>query len=69
MSDTEVILHRELEMDAMDLEGFIQEVFQDQSLTVVYIKDQDGRILEHARLVKTKLTDGSEVFDIVLSEN
>lgn len=63
-----VLMSKDLEMDAMDLQSFIGEVFEsDKHLVIVYIKDDEGRIFDKAQLVKETLTDRSKVYDIVLS--
>jgi hypothetical protein len=64
---TKVILSKELKMDAMDLQAFLEEVFEDQSLVAVYVQDDTGRTFERVHLEQVTLTDGSKVHNIVLS--
>jgi hypothetical protein len=65
---TKVIRSKELKMDAMDLQAFLEEVFEDQSLIAVYVQDDTGRTFERVRLEEETLTDGSKVHNIVLSD-
>jgi hypothetical protein len=64
-----VLLSKDLEMDAMDLQSFLAEVFDiGDDIVCVYVQDEEGRTFNHARLVQETLTDGSYVYNIVLSE-
>ncbi|MDW9531915.1 hypothetical protein RWE87_13490 [Sinorhizobium meliloti] len=65
---TEVIETEELEMDALTLMDFLNKTIgEDESLVAVYVQDDTGRTFERVTLVKETLTDGSEVFNLVLS--
>lgn len=65
---TRVIRSKELKMDAMDLQAFLEEVFEDQSLIAVYVQDDTGRTFDRVRLEEQTLTDGSKVHNIVLTD-
>lgn len=64
---TKVINSKELRMDAMDLQSFLDEIFEDRSLVAVYVQDDTGRTFERGQLVEETLTDGSVVHNLVLS--
>ncbi|MDW9491711.1 hypothetical protein [Sinorhizobium meliloti] len=65
---TEVIETEELEMDALTLMDFLNKTIgEDESLVAVYVQDDTGRTFERVTLVRETLTDGSEVFNLVLS--
>jgi hypothetical protein len=51
--------------DAVDLATFISDNVGRND--IVYITDADGNRLNHAAIRKTRLTDGSYVYDLVLS--
>lgn len=64
----EVIETEELEMDALTLMDFLNKTIgEDESLIAVYVQDDTGRTFERVTLVKETLTDGSDVFNLVLS--
>jgi hypothetical protein len=68
----EVVAHEILEMDAVSLRGFItKHIIDDPSdeKAVVYVQDDEGRIFDHVSLVCETLSDGSKVFNLVLSES
>ncbi|MDX0267655.1 hypothetical protein GOC13_07400 [Sinorhizobium meliloti] len=64
----EVIETEELDMDALTLMDFLNRTIgEDESLIAVYVQDDTGRTFERVTLVKETLTDGSDVFNLVLS--
>ena len=67
----EVIATEELEMDALTLGDFIlQHIINDASdeKTVVNVEDDEGRIFSRVSLIRETLSDGSHVFNLVLSD-
>jgi hypothetical protein len=41
---------------------------EDDPFPVIYVEDRDGTRFTTAKLVKRELSDGSHVFDIILSD-
>lgn len=66
----EIIATKRLDMDALTLLHFLKSQADnspDLDLSVVYIRDEHGRIFDQVSLVCETLTDGSQVHDLVLS--
>lgn len=66
-----VIETEKLEMDALTLGDFIKRHIIDSKedeRTVVNVEDDEGRIFGTVSLVRETLSDGSHVYNLVLSD-
>jgi hypothetical protein len=71
MTVKETVASEELEMDALTLGDFISTHIindHDDAKTVVHVTDSQGRQFTRVSLIKEMLSDGSHVYDLVLSE-
>jgi len=64
---TKIIAKEELEADALTLLDFLQKhIGENEKMVCVYVQDDDGRVFSSVALEKQTLSDGSEVFNLVL---
>lgn len=60
----------DFEEDAMGLGDFITKFFdnvKDDDSPVIYVEDEEGRPAKQAKFIKRELTDGSHVYELVIS--
>jgi hypothetical protein len=68
---TETVATYEFEEDAVGLGNFIVEAFNDKNMIrddeiVIYVEDGNGNLAKEARLVRSELTDGSTVVNLII---
>lgn len=76
LDPTETVASYEMEGEALGLAEFITEeasthirdaAGRPEARPVIYVEDEHGRMAVHAKLVRVTLTDGSHVYNLVLS--
>lgn len=70
LDPTETVATYEMEDEALGLAQFIKEqadLHTGETRPVIYVQDEHGRLATLARLQRVTLTDGSHVYNLVLS--